>query len=254
MIHKRPAPGNGCWNTSAESSRLLWQTWCSMAWNHSQATPLGDKGEEAETNVVRYADDFVITGVPPEVLEKEVKPWVEQFLAVRGLQLSGENADRPHRSGLRLPRLELPQVQREASDQTQPEERESVLRQGEGGHRNQQDGKARGLDPNAESDSARLGAVSPASGCQANVQPHGQQSVSSSGVGRNGGTRTSHWIGSGGDISGFTGTRLGCSLPRCWKATVRNGGVALYSLASTPIERHRKVSGEYNPTIQPWKQ
>lgn len=136
------------------------------------------RAKKLKLNVVRYADDFVITGVSPEVLEKEVKPWVEQFLAVRGLQLSGENADRPHRSGLRLPRLELPQVQREASDQTQPEERESVLRQGEGGHRNQQDGKARGLDPNAESDSARLGAVSPASGCQANVQPHGQQSVS----------------------------------------------------------------------------
>ena len=70
------------------------------------------RAKKLKLNVVRYADDFVITGVSPEVLEKEVKPWVEQFLAVRGLQLSGENADRPHRSGLRLPRLELPQVQR----------------------------------------------------------------------------------------------------------------------------------------------
>ncbi|WP_454730851.1 MULTISPECIES: group II intron reverse transcriptase/maturase [Cupriavidus] len=43
-----------------------------------------------KVNVVRYADDFVITGCTPEVLENEVKPWVEQFLAVRGLTLSTE--------------------------------------------------------------------------------------------------------------------------------------------------------------------
>ncbi|GJG95722.1 group II intron reverse transcriptase/maturase [Cupriavidus pauculus] len=43
-----------------------------------------------KVNVVRYADDFVITGSTPEVLENEVKPWVEQFLAVRGLTLSTE--------------------------------------------------------------------------------------------------------------------------------------------------------------------
>ena len=43
-----------------------------------------------KVNVVRYADDFVITGSTPEVLENEVKPWVEQFLAVRGLSLSTE--------------------------------------------------------------------------------------------------------------------------------------------------------------------
>ncbi|WP_427312339.1 group II intron reverse transcriptase/maturase [Cupriavidus sp. H39] len=43
-----------------------------------------------KVNVVRYADDFVITGNTPEVLECEVKPWVEQFLAVRGLTLSTE--------------------------------------------------------------------------------------------------------------------------------------------------------------------
>ncbi|WP_455283756.1 group II intron reverse transcriptase/maturase [Cupriavidus necator] len=43
-----------------------------------------------KVNVVRYADDFVITGSTPEVLENEVKPWVEQFLAIRGLTLSTE--------------------------------------------------------------------------------------------------------------------------------------------------------------------
>ncbi|QPO18769.1 group II intron reverse transcriptase/maturase [Pseudomonas sp. Y39-6] len=43
-----------------------------------------------KVNVVRYADDFVITAASPEVLEDEVKPWVEQFLAVRGLTLAQE--------------------------------------------------------------------------------------------------------------------------------------------------------------------
>lgn len=46
--------------------------------------------KKSKVNVVRYADDFVITGSTPELLEREVKPWVEQFLAVRGLTLSTE--------------------------------------------------------------------------------------------------------------------------------------------------------------------
>lgn len=46
--------------------------------------------KKLKVNVVRYADDFVITGSTPEMLESEVKPWVEQFLAVRGLALSME--------------------------------------------------------------------------------------------------------------------------------------------------------------------
>ncbi|MBB3105237.1 retron-type reverse transcriptase [Azomonas macrocytogenes] len=41
-----------------------------------------------KVNVVRYADDFVITADSPEVLEKEVRPWVEQFLVLRGLELA----------------------------------------------------------------------------------------------------------------------------------------------------------------------
>jgi RNA-directed DNA polymerase len=38
--------------------------------------------------LLRYADDFIITGSSKELLEKEVKPCVEAFLAERGLQLS----------------------------------------------------------------------------------------------------------------------------------------------------------------------
>jgi RNA-directed DNA polymerase len=41
-------------------------------------------------NLVRYADDFIITGRTKELLEDEVKPFVERFLAERGLVLSAE--------------------------------------------------------------------------------------------------------------------------------------------------------------------
>jgi RNA-directed DNA polymerase len=41
-------------------------------------------------NLIRYADDFIITGATKDVLEKEVRPLVEQFLHERGLQLSPE--------------------------------------------------------------------------------------------------------------------------------------------------------------------
>ena len=41
-------------------------------------------------NLVRYADDFIITGRSKELLENEVKPLVETFLQERGLQLSEE--------------------------------------------------------------------------------------------------------------------------------------------------------------------
>lgn len=39
-------------------------------------------------NVCVYADDFIITGASPEVLENQVKPAVQAFLAKRGLTLS----------------------------------------------------------------------------------------------------------------------------------------------------------------------
>lgn len=44
----------------------------------------------SKVNIVRYADDFIITGATREVLEDEVMPLVVQFLAQRGLSLSQE--------------------------------------------------------------------------------------------------------------------------------------------------------------------
>ncbi len=47
-------------------------------------------GQSCKVNLVRYADDFIITGGTKELLEAEVKPLVEQFLSERGLELSQE--------------------------------------------------------------------------------------------------------------------------------------------------------------------
>ncbi len=44
----------------------------------------------SRVNFVRYADDFIITGKSRQILENQVKPVVEAFLADRGLSLSEE--------------------------------------------------------------------------------------------------------------------------------------------------------------------
>lgn len=51
---------------------------------------------KAKVNLVRYADDFVITGVTKELLEERIKPAVEKFLAGRGLLLSPEKTKISH--------------------------------------------------------------------------------------------------------------------------------------------------------------
>lgn len=46
------------------------------------------KIQNPKVNLVRYADDFIITGSSKELLENEVCPLVERFLWERGLRLS----------------------------------------------------------------------------------------------------------------------------------------------------------------------
>lgn len=54
------------------------------------------EAREAKVNLVRYADDFVITGSSKELLENKVKPLVERFLATRGLALSEKKTKITH--------------------------------------------------------------------------------------------------------------------------------------------------------------
>ena len=51
-----------------------------------------------KVNTIRYADDFIVTGASKEVLEQQVKPAVEAFLAERGLVLSAEKTHITHSS------------------------------------------------------------------------------------------------------------------------------------------------------------
>jgi RNA-directed DNA polymerase len=55
-----------------------------------QETRRGGQRYASKVHLIRYADDFVITGRSKEQLEYEVKPLVEQFLRERGLRLSLE--------------------------------------------------------------------------------------------------------------------------------------------------------------------
>lgn len=59
-------------------------------------TPTGKLQEQLQLKLVRYADDFVITASSRELLEGEVKPFVEKFLAERGLQLAQEKTKITH--------------------------------------------------------------------------------------------------------------------------------------------------------------
>lgn len=47
---------------------------------------LGNKNPSV--NFIRYADDFIVTSRSKDLLEREVKPLIEQFLRERGLELS----------------------------------------------------------------------------------------------------------------------------------------------------------------------
>jgi len=49
-----------------------------------------------KVNLVRYADDFIITGDSKELLENEVRPLVERFLQERGLALSTDKTRITH--------------------------------------------------------------------------------------------------------------------------------------------------------------
>lgn len=50
----------------------------------------GNRRKGLRLHLVRYADDFIVTGVSKEILEETVKPAIEDFLAERGLALSQE--------------------------------------------------------------------------------------------------------------------------------------------------------------------
>ncbi len=57
---------------------------------YSAVGPTKTLRKPAKAHVVRYADDFIVTGASRELLEHRVKPAIEAFLAGRGLELAPE--------------------------------------------------------------------------------------------------------------------------------------------------------------------
>src|SRR4051794_33774566 len=58
--------------------------------------PRSTRGNSPKVNLARYADDFIVTGASKELLEHEVKPFMEVFLKERGLLLSQEKTVLTH--------------------------------------------------------------------------------------------------------------------------------------------------------------
>ena len=67
-----------------------------MALDGLEAVALAAAPRNQKVHVVKYADDFIITGASQEVLETKVKPAVVAFLAERGLELSQEKTRITH--------------------------------------------------------------------------------------------------------------------------------------------------------------
>jgi RNA-directed DNA polymerase len=61
---------------------------------HFGATPR--QRQRNKVHLVRYADDFIITGASPTLLRYGVQPLVERFLSERGLELSHEKTSITH--------------------------------------------------------------------------------------------------------------------------------------------------------------
>ena len=88
----------------AASSRPRWPTWFWTDWRPAGKNASRQSGSSGRStmdrhpkiNLVRYADDFIITGATKDVLENEVRPLVEQFLSERGLELSPEKTRITH--------------------------------------------------------------------------------------------------------------------------------------------------------------
>src|SRR3990167_3082416 len=63
---------------------------------HASVASTERKRKPFKIHVVRYADDFIITGATKAVLQHQVRPAIEAFLKERGLELSDEKTQITH--------------------------------------------------------------------------------------------------------------------------------------------------------------
>jgi RNA-directed DNA polymerase len=206
------------------------------------------RARKLKINVVRYADDFVITGNSKEVLECEIRPWVEQFLAVRGLQLSPEKTHIVHTDqgfdflgwnfrkydGKLLIKPSKKNVKafyhkvKEVIDANKMAKQEYLIRL---------------LNPILKGWALYHQPVvaKQAYSRMDNLLFHALWRWAK----RRHPNKSLQWIGK--KYFRTQGSRSWVFATTMLEENGTKKEVALYSLASTPIERHRKVSGEYNP-------
>ena len=63
---------------------------------YASVGPTAHARRKFKINVIRYADDFVVTGISKDILEHHVLPAIRQFMAARGLELSEEKTRLTH--------------------------------------------------------------------------------------------------------------------------------------------------------------
>ena len=92
-------------------------------------------------NMVRYADDFIITGHSKEWLEQEVQPALVEFLAERGLALSPEKTRITQiKDGFDFLGWNIRKYNGKFLMKPSQSERQSASWQNPGNHQGQQDG------------------------------------------------------------------------------------------------------------------
>jgi RNA-directed DNA polymerase len=89
---------NALWPTEAGTPQggIISPTLANIALDGLEAELHRRFRQPAKVHLVRYADDFIISGRSKELLENEVKPLVADFLCVRGLELSPEKTSITH--------------------------------------------------------------------------------------------------------------------------------------------------------------
>ena len=146
---------------------------CNGCWRNA-SPPRSDK-RKYKVHLVRYADDFLITGTSKDLLRDQVKPLVAHFLKERGLELSHEKTQITHIEdgfdflGQNVRRYRCGKVLIKPSTR----ERQDVPDQDPGNHRQLGQPDGRRNDPAFESTNQRLDHVSPLCGEQTHLYARG---------------------------------------------------------------------------------
>jgi len=131
-------------------------------------------------NMVRYADDFIVTGDSKEVLEDEVRPLLERFLGERGLQFSSEKTAITHiEAGFDFLGQTVRKYKGKLLIKPSKEARCAFLVQGPGGHQGEQSNRGRSVGQVPQSPDQGLGSLPPARGQQQNLCVRGSRDLES---------------------------------------------------------------------------